>query len=256
MAYVYRHIRLDKNEPFYIGIGSQDNYSRAYSKSSRNNHWHNIVKRAGYEVQIMLDELSWEESQLKEIEFISIYGRRDNGGILCNRTDGGEGATGLLVSEETRRKQSLKKKGKPSVRKGIKIPQYIIDAMAKGREGKDVWNKGKKLSDSQIEKMRQAMKGKPSPMKGKCHSEELKQKWSKERKGVSAWNKGMKGQYKMPNQVKRRKIVIQLSLNGLPLNEYESATAAANSIGGLKGGISAAATNRTFGYLGYLWKYK
>jgi hypothetical protein len=22
MAYVYRHIRLDKNEPFYIGIGS------------------------------------------------------------------------------------------------------------------------------------------------------------------------------------------------------------------------------------------
>jgi len=24
MAYVYRHIRLDKNEPFYIGIGSEE----------------------------------------------------------------------------------------------------------------------------------------------------------------------------------------------------------------------------------------
>lgn len=24
MAYVYRHIRLDKNEPFYIGIGKDE----------------------------------------------------------------------------------------------------------------------------------------------------------------------------------------------------------------------------------------
>ena len=23
MAYVYRHIRLDKNEPFYIGVGTK-----------------------------------------------------------------------------------------------------------------------------------------------------------------------------------------------------------------------------------------
>ena len=29
MAYVYRHIRLDKNEPFYIGIGSDKEYKRA-----------------------------------------------------------------------------------------------------------------------------------------------------------------------------------------------------------------------------------
>ena len=28
MAVVYRHIRLDKNEPFYIGIGEKEN--RAY----------------------------------------------------------------------------------------------------------------------------------------------------------------------------------------------------------------------------------
>jgi hypothetical protein len=29
MAYVYRHIRLDKNEPFYIGIGSDSSFARA-----------------------------------------------------------------------------------------------------------------------------------------------------------------------------------------------------------------------------------
>jgi hypothetical protein len=29
MAYLYRHIRLDTNQPFYIGIGKEDN-GRAY----------------------------------------------------------------------------------------------------------------------------------------------------------------------------------------------------------------------------------
>ena len=34
MAYIYRHIRLDKNEPFYIGIGSdvEGKYKRANRK--------------------------------------------------------------------------------------------------------------------------------------------------------------------------------------------------------------------------------
>ena len=29
MAYVYRHVRVDKNQPFYIGIGTDNNYKRA-----------------------------------------------------------------------------------------------------------------------------------------------------------------------------------------------------------------------------------
>lgn len=43
MYFVYRHIRLDKNEPFYIGIGtSQGNcisshYQRAYATRNRSN---------------------------------------------------------------------------------------------------------------------------------------------------------------------------------------------------------------------------
>ena len=36
MKVLYRHIRLDKNEPFYIGIG---NIKRAYNKSERNDIW-------------------------------------------------------------------------------------------------------------------------------------------------------------------------------------------------------------------------
>ena len=45
MAYLYRHIRLDKNEPFYIGIGSDEQYGRANSKHNRNKLWNGVIKK-------------------------------------------------------------------------------------------------------------------------------------------------------------------------------------------------------------------
>ena len=64
MSYLYRHIRLDKNVPFYIGIGSDDlgKYTRAYSKRSRNQHWKNVVNLTDYEIEIILDDLTWQEA--------------------------------------------------------------------------------------------------------------------------------------------------------------------------------------------------
>ena len=108
MAYVYRHIRLDKNEPFYIGIGSDAKYQRADYRGlkGRNKYWHRIVGKTDYDVEIILDDLTYPEAIKKEEEFIALYGRVNNKtGILCNLTDGGEGTKGLVVSEETREKQ-------------------------------------------------------------------------------------------------------------------------------------------------------
>jgi len=107
MAYLYRHIRLDKNEPFYIGIGSDDGgqYERAYSKDSRTLYWRNIVKKTEYEVEVMLDDLTWEEACDKEREFIKLYGRKDlNEGILINMTNGGQGTPGYKHSDNTKKK--------------------------------------------------------------------------------------------------------------------------------------------------------
>lgn len=109
-CYVYRHIRLDKNEPFYVGVGSDKHYKRAYQNgiNKRNQYWHKITSKTDYEVEIILDGLSWEKALEKEIEFISLYGRvNTKTGILCNLTDGGEGVAGKIVSDETRKKQSL-----------------------------------------------------------------------------------------------------------------------------------------------------
>lgn len=113
MAYVYRHIRKDKGQPFYIGIGSDTTYRRANTVSGRNDIWNKIVKKSEYSIDIILDNLTWDEAKCKEKEFISLYGRLNNNtGILSNMTDGGDGAVGSICSEDTKMKISKSKTGK------------------------------------------------------------------------------------------------------------------------------------------------
>lgn len=113
--FLYRHIRKDKDEVFYVGIGtkrSETNYSRAFSKNLRNKWWENIVNTTKYEVEIVLESNDRDFIFEREIEFITLYGRRDLGlGTLCNLTNGGEGSVGTIVSKETRLKHSKRSKG-------------------------------------------------------------------------------------------------------------------------------------------------
>jgi len=91
---VYRHIRLDKNMPFYIGIGK--NINRPYNKKDRSTFWKSIIGKTEYIVEILFDNLTKDQAITKEIEFIELYGRIDlKTGTLCNMTCGGEG-TGKL----------------------------------------------------------------------------------------------------------------------------------------------------------------
>jgi len=111
-AYLYKHTRLDTNEVFYIGIGTQDNYKRASQLHNRNTYWKNIVKKCGWKVDIICDNLTWEEACKKEKHFILKYGRIDLGtGKLVNLTEGGDGGFGRKVSEETKQKMSKSHKG-------------------------------------------------------------------------------------------------------------------------------------------------
>lgn len=152
--YLYRHVRSDKNEPFYIGIGTKrkdrpittelTEYHRAYEIRRRSEFWNKIVSKTEYEIEIMLESDDYNFIKQKEIEFIALYGRRDNGtGILVNLTDGGEGMVGNLKSEETRKKLSESQKGEKSL-----------------FWGKPAWNRGKKMSQESIEKRLAATEGK------------------------------------------------------------------------------------------------
>lgn len=98
--YVYLHKRPTDGSVFYVGKGKN---KRAWTKKSRNNHWNNVVKKyGGFDVEIVVDNLTEQESFRVEAEQIAIYGI-DN---LTNQTLGGISTTGMVHSEETRKLQS------------------------------------------------------------------------------------------------------------------------------------------------------
>jgi hypothetical protein len=193
MAYLYRHIRLDKNEPFYIGIGSNNNYKRAYDTYKRNKIWKDIVSKSLYEVEILLDDLTWEEVCIKEIEFIKLYGRKDLGnGTLSNLTDGGEGY--LNPSNETRLKISNSKQGCNNPMYGKKISQIHKNKIANSNLGRvfsietrnKISNSQKGIPRNSEENKKYLSKinsGSNHPQYGKTKSESTKEKISKSRLG-------------------------------------------------------------------------
>lgn len=113
MAYVYLHIRLDKNEVFYVGIGSDNNnHERAFSKKRRSKFWKDLTKNISYKVDIIIDDISWQEACEKEIELIKKYGRKDLLlGTLVNLTNGGEGVYGYVHNQDRLLKLSNNAKG-------------------------------------------------------------------------------------------------------------------------------------------------
>lgn len=163
MALVYKHYKEDTKELFYIGIGLKK--ERAYSKKSRNDFWHNIVKKHGYYVEIHIDNISYSEAKKQEKKLISLYGRLDlNNGILCNMTDGGDGNIGMSQNVKDKISNSLK---------GKKINPEI--AKKRAEKQKNLWNSDEYALKRQEAKKR-AIKyhslgiisrlGKESPKKG------------------------------------------------------------------------------------------
>ena len=160
MSYIYRHIRPDKNEVFYIGKGAEGT-RRAWEKRRRNNHWHNIVNKNGgvYRVEILMDGLTDEEAGEKEIEFIELYGKISDGGTLCNMQDGGYHRSGYKLSEQAKANIAKASKGNKS-RTGQKRSEAerrkqseSLKAVHRG------WNKGIKWSAETRAKMSEAHKG-------------------------------------------------------------------------------------------------
>jgi hypothetical protein len=207
MAYLYRHIRKDKDEVFYIGIGSDSDggYNRAKSLKNRNRYWYNIVNKTKYEVEIILDDLTWEEACEKEIEFIKLYGRWDlKEGTLVNLTNGGDGSNGFIHSAETKIKMSEKGKGIPHSKehnlkvamalKGKSLPEETKRKISEAKKGKPSLKKGVPMSNEQKLKLSLAKTGKKhtkesiekmsNSHKGIVHTDEAKNKIREKKKGV------------------------------------------------------------------------
>jgi hypothetical protein len=135
--YVYRHIRLDDQTPFYVGKGRRH---RAKSKRNRNNYWKSIVEKVGYEVELIQTDLTEQQALKKELEFIRLY--RCLGYCQANLTIGGGGKAGRrsptkgrTVPDETKKKISKTLMGNVPWNKGIKLRQEHRKALSKAHIG-------------------------------------------------------------------------------------------------------------------------
>lgn len=205
--YIYRHIRPDTNEVFYIGKGNNMDkrvspYARAKCKNKRHEYWKRIVAKNNglFTVEIMFECETEEQVNIKEVEFIALYGRKDLGnGTLVNFTNGGEGAKGVVMTDEVKKKHSVSMQGKNWQSKKVidavsqEIYSTVKDAekklgMKKGLLGKylnglnsnvtsliylDTYNT---LSKDCIDKI--ILQNKKTSMGGRNHSIESKQKMS------------------------------------------------------------------------------
>ena len=107
-VYVYRDPRLTKNkQPVYVGKGVGDRAWYHWNKRVRHNKGFGaflaLLRREKLEpiIEIVKDGLDEAEAFYEEMNLIALFGRRDLGtGTLFNLTDGGEGFSGAVRTEE------------------------------------------------------------------------------------------------------------------------------------------------------------
>lgn len=183
MAVVYRHLREDNLEPFYIGIGAEEARAYSFGKSVRSVFWTRYYKKHGCIVEIVVRGLSWEDACVMEKLLITLYGRIDNGtGTLVNMTDGGDGALGYKHSDETKdrirkskigNKSNLGRKATPE-----EIERRILAGYKHSEESKSkisVANTGRVFSEDHCKNLSTSRLGNNYCL-GRILSEETKEK--------------------------------------------------------------------------------
>jgi len=224
--YLYRHIRLDTRQPFYIGIGTKQSrvhpnikseYRRAYGTNRKESSiWNHIVNKTSYNVEILFESDNYEFIKQKEIEFIAMYGRINlKTGILANLTNGGDGTIGYIPSKEQIEKHK----------------KFMI---------------GRVQSESEKQKRIESRKG-------YVHTKETKAKMSTSHKGKMVskehLEKLQKGQI-----LANSKPISQYTLDGVFLQHWQSATIAAKELGLHIASIRNCVRNVTKSSGGYIWK--
>jgi len=98
--YVYIYIIDGTEEVFYVGKGKDD---RAY-KGKRNKFCEDMKKTHKWSVLIVEDELTEDQAFVLESELIAKY--KNKGHRITNQTEGGDGISGYIMTNEIKEKIS------------------------------------------------------------------------------------------------------------------------------------------------------
>lgn len=156
--YVYLHLK-PTGDPFYVGKGTG---KRSHLFHDRNKHHKTVVAKHGVgNIEVLVFPQETETAAFDvETRFIQVL--REAGFKLTNVCDGGEGASGRVLSEESLQKMSRSHSGQPAWNKGVPATEEAKAKMAKAQTGK-------KQSARTVEK-------RVSSRKGYSHTEDTKQK--------------------------------------------------------------------------------
>jgi hypothetical protein len=180
--YTYAYLREDRT-PYYIGKGVGKRINEKYNRCAKK-------PKDKSKIIFLKQNLTEEEAFKHEIYMIAVLGRKDLGtGILRNLTNGGEGCSGMVCSEKTKRKISEGNKGRimsDENRKRISNLMKEKDRTPHTEETKT------KMSKSHIGLIftDEHRKNLSKSAKKRKHTEETKEKMRKQRIGLKWWNNG------------------------------------------------------------------
>lgn len=241
----YTYILIDprNNQPFYVGKGKG---RRMYEhKRIRSRLTNPLLKNKIYSIlnsgfDIIYDKVllnvDEESAYQKECELIEQYGCKINQtGILCNLTDGGEGARGSLITPEQRKAQSEYMKTQPR-RLPIKckpVSQYTLDGTFIQH-----WPSAKEASEN-------------TPANRSYITQVCKGK----RKSAGSFLWSYKGDPIPSFSKKYYRPVQQLDLNNDLIATFQSLTEAQNQTGVELHNISECCRGKSKTAGGYIWRY-
>lgn len=161
--YVYVHRKASDGSIFYVGKGTG---KRSHDFKRRNQHWKRTADKHGVIVEILHAGLTEDEALKLEVKTISDIGRNS----LCNQTDGGEGLSGLVFTEEHKARIGAAHKGKKKSPEAIAKMVHALTGRKLSEEHRLALSrslKGKPKTEDHIRKVAQARIGKSHTEQGK-----------------------------------------------------------------------------------------
>jgi hypothetical protein len=231
--------------PCYVGKGRSHRWKQ-HAKASSNQRLARIYAKYGdLPIVKVKENLTNEEAMREEVLLIASIGRENKGmGPLVNFTDGGEGASGIVRSAETRAKLSASNKGRKNSPESIEKTASANRGVPRSKETRT------RISAAQKGKVREmtpakiaantARRGLPNPKRAELnrltkgvpktpeHAEKLREvlvRTAEVRR--IAISKALKGRPKTPEEIAAKPILQK----GVPKSEAQKAKMAAARIG-------------------------